>query len=82
MFGLFKKKHKKKEAPKLLDLDKQPLQEGDFVESLRYDLGKCKIVVEEGQFFYHSLEKDKKVIWLKMIDAVTELQKVKKVNGA
>ena len=79
MFGLFKKQEKQKQ-PNLSDLDDKPLQPGDLVMSLRYDLGKCKIVEEDGAYFYQSLESGEKVSWLKMIDAATENQKVRKLD--
>ncbi len=77
MFGLFRKK--KKEAM-LFDLEGNLLTEGDIVESLRYEMGECKIVKADSGFEYHSLIKDKKVSWLRMIDAATEHQKVRKVT--
>lgn len=81
MFGkFFKKKEKKKVLPPLVDLDQQPLQEGDTVEALRYELGKAKIIVDEGNVYYESLETGKRVIWVKMIDAATEFQKVRKID--
>jgi hypothetical protein len=75
MFGIFKKK--KKELV-LYDLEGNALEEGDIVLSLRYDMGECKLVKTETGFEYHSLESDTKMIWLKMIDAATERQKVRK----
>ena len=75
MFGLFKKK--KKELV-LFDLEGNPLAEGDIVLSLRYDMGECKLVKTEDGFEYQSIERDTKVTWLKMIDAATERQKVRK----
>ena len=80
MFGLFKKKEKKPKLPELNDLNNLPLQEGDIVEALRYDLGKCKIALENTTFYYVSLSDGRKVSWLKMIDASTDNQKVKKVE--
>lgn len=83
MLGKFFKKNgqkdKKKALPPLVDLDQNPLQEGDVVEALRYDLGKSKIVVEGEMIYYESLESGERVSWVKMIDAATEFQKVKKV---
>ena len=79
MFGLFKKKEKKKKLPQLLDLDGHPLAPGDEVISLRYDLGKCKIVAAENGVEYESIETGQKVSWVRMIDASTDNQKVKKV---
>lgn len=83
MFGFFKnkKKEKAKPAPQLIDLKNNPLAEGDMVESLRYGLGKCRIVMVDGMAHYESLETGEKVIWLKMIDAATDLQKVVKVSS-
>ena len=75
MFGIFKKK--KKELV-LFDLEGNPLAEGDIVLSLRYDMGECKLVKTENGFEYHSLEGDASMTWLKMIDAATERQKVRK----
>ena len=80
MFGLFKKKEKKPPKPQLADLDDNPLKVGDIVTSFRYDLGKCRIIEEDGIFMYQSLDSDKKVSWLKMIDASTDRQKVRKVE--
>ena len=75
MFGIFKKK--KKELV-LYDLEGNTLEEGDIVLSLRYDMGECKLVKTENGFEYQSLEGDTKMSWLKMIDAATERQKVRK----
>ncbi len=80
MFGLFKKKENNKtHQPILADLDNQPLQEGDMVESLRYGLGKCKIIMGEKGLTYESMENGKQVSWHLMVDAATDLQKVKKI---
>jgi len=75
MFGLF---NKKKKELVLFDLEGNPLAEGDIVLSLRYDMGECKLVKTENGFEYQSIEGDTKVTWLKMIDAATERQKVRK----
>lgn len=80
MFGLFKKNENKKHQPILADLNNQPLQEGDVVESLRYGLGKCRIIMGEKGFAYESLENGKQVSWHLMVDAATDLQKVKKIT--
>ncbi|MGK7393212.1 MAG: hypothetical protein ACNS62_01525 [Candidatus Cyclobacteriaceae bacterium M3_2C_046] len=81
MFGLFKnKKPEKKPAPQFVDLNNIPLKEGDLVESLRYNLGKCKIEKDEtGTLGYRSLESDKYVSWIRMIDASNDCQKVRKI---
>ena len=75
MFGIFKKK--KKELV-LYDLEGNALEEGDIVLSLRYDMGECKLVKTENGFEYQSIEGDTKMSWVKMIDAATERQKVRK----
>lgn len=83
MFGFFKKNKKEPEKPEptLTDLNQIPLQEGDLVEALRYELGKCKIIKkEDGHYYYESIETGDQVIWVKMIDAATDLQKVKKIK--
>ena len=80
MFGLFKKNNKKKPSPILADLNQNPLEEGDLVESMRYDLGKCRIISDQKGFIYESLESGKQVRWHLMVDASTDLQKVKKIE--
>ena len=79
MFGLFKKKKQEPGLPVLKDLENTPLTEGDFVEALLYDLGKCKLLVIDNSYVYESVATGEKVSWLKMIDASTENQKVKKI---
>ena len=82
MFQLFKKNSaRKRKQPKLADLDGNPLKEGDIVESLRYEMGKCKILVTEEGYIYESLDTGKRVSWAKMIDATTENQKVRKIES-
>jgi hypothetical protein len=76
MFGLFKKKPKEKQPPKLLDLNGNPIVEGSIVTSLRYDLGDCKVELEELEYFYVSIEKGERVSYVRMVDAITENQKV------
>ncbi len=76
MLKLFKKKTQK---PTLKDLYGTPLQEGDWVQALRYDLGKSRLVWLEEQYFYVSAENGERIIWTKMIDAITQHQKVKKL---
>ncbi len=65
--------------PVMADLGNNPLQEGDTVESLRYGLGKCRLVRVGGGYEYESLETGERVSWLRMVDAATQLQKVKKL---
>ena len=78
MFGLFKRK---KTTISLSDLEDNPLKEGDdVVMALRYDLGECVLIQEDGSFYYESTSTKERISWLKMIDASTERQKVKKVQ--
>ena len=79
MFGLFKRRKDAKSQPQMLDLDDNPLAAGDEVMSLRYDLGKCTLVETEQGLEYESLETGERVSWVRMIDAATERQKVRKV---
>ncbi len=86
MFSFFKKNHNnkpeegaKQDLPQLLDQEGMPLHEGDEVEALRYDLGRCRIIKKDGHYYYESIQDQKQVIWLKMIDARTQFQKVKKI---
>jgi hypothetical protein len=76
MFGLFKKKPKEKQAPKLFDLNGNLIVEGSIVTSLRYDLGECKVVLEELVFFYESIETGERVSYVRMVDAISGNQKV------
>lgn len=82
MFGWFKKNKKEaKHQPVLADLNQQPLKEGDIVQSLRYDLGKCRVIYAEKGLTYESMETGKQVSWHLMVDAATDLQKVKKLKA-
>lgn len=77
-FNIFKRrKDRSTKKPKLLDLEGNELKEGDIVESLRYHLGACKIILENEMYYYESLESGERVSWTRMIDAATEKQKVK-----
>ena len=80
MFKFFKKgKKEKNNLPPLVDLNDQPLKEGDHVISHRYDLGECRIVKTENGIEYESIATGQRVSWLRMIDAATEKQKVNKI---
>ncbi len=79
MINFFKKKPKQKQAPQLLDLNGIPILEGDQVISHRYELGKCKVILEELHYYYVSVDNEKKISYTKMIDAITGHQKVEKV---
>lgn len=74
MFGIFKKK---KEL-ELYDLEGNALAEGDIVLGLRYEMGECKLVKTENGYEYQSIEGDTNMSWIKMTDAATERQKVRK----
>ena len=64
----------------MADLDQNPIKAGDVVDALRYDLGKSKVIETEKGLAYESLETGKIVTWHLMVDAATELQKVKKLE--
>ncbi len=81
MIKIFKKKPKEKKPPQLFDLNNNPIQEGDIVKSLRYDLGKSVVILNGLEYIYESIETKKKVSYVKMIDAITGNQKVLKENG-
>ena len=79
MLDFFRRnKNKTQEAPPLADLSGLPLAEGDTVESLRYDLGTCRVIFTEKGLTYQSLNDGRQVSWHRMVDAATDLQKVKK----
>lgn len=80
MFRFLKNRSQDKSMIRMADLNGNPLNEGDLVISLRYELGKCRILGTEEGYVYESLETGQKVSWSKMIDARTELQKVKKLG--
>ena len=81
MFGWFKKKEKQPEKKVLQDLDHNQILPGDEVESLRYELGRSKVIETPEGIYYESLSSKKRIHWTKMIDASTELQKVKKIES-
>lgn len=69
-----------KRIPVLADLNQQPLAEGDLVESLRYGLGTCRVVLTDRGLAYESLQDGRRVTWHRMVDAATDLQKVQKIT--
>lgn len=86
MFGIIKKllgREKSivetKPSIKLIDLDSKPLTNGDKVNSLRYGLGECILHITETEIFYESVETGERISYTKMVDATTELQKVRKI---
>ncbi len=82
MFNFFKRKGKSDKTSNLrmADLDQNPIKAGDVVDALRYDLGKSKVIETEKGLAYESIETGKVVTWHLMVDAATELQKVKKLE--
>lgn len=80
MAALFKKSKKSGSELSFVDLDGIPLSEGDMVISLRYELGRCRIIRTENGMAYESVESGKQVGWAKMIDASTKNQKVRKIR--
>jgi len=82
MFNFFKKKDKSDKSSNLrmVDLDQNPIKPGDMVDALRYELGKSKVIETEKGLAYESIETGKVVTWHLMVDAATELQKVKKIE--
>ena len=75
---LFRRKKKEKTPPTLIDLNGEVLSPGDKVESKRYELGTCEVVLEGLQYFYVSADGNQKISYTKMIDAITGNQKVVK----
>ncbi len=80
MFSIFRKKSGSGEELIFADINGNPLREGDIVESLRYDLGRCRIVKTNKGFVYESLGNNTQISWTKMIDAATKHQKVRKAD--
>lgn len=78
--SLFKRKPKERQPPQLLDINGNPIMEGDRVESKRYELGECTVELEGLEFFYKSVEKDVRVSYTRMVDAITGHQKVLKLD--
>jgi hypothetical protein len=65
---------------RMVDLDGNVLNEGDMVESLRYNLGKCKLLKTDNGYEYESVSTGEKVSWARMVDAATDNQKVRKIE--
>ena len=79
-FLKFKKNDPPKDTPLMMDLENKPLNEGDIVDALRYDMGKSRVIMTEKGLSYESMENGKVVSWHYMVDAATSLQKVKKLE--
>jgi len=82
MLNFFKKKPKEKQPPLLPDIDGMPIEAGNQVSSLRYDPGQYAVELEGLQYFYVSLATGQKVSYVKMIDAITGNQKVRKEQSS
>ncbi|HHJ11275.1 MAG TPA: hypothetical protein ENK25_10365 [Bacteroidetes bacterium] len=80
MFGKRKVVHKSHEELPFADMEGRELHEGDYVESFRYALGYCRILLTDEGYVYESLENGTRVNWARMIDASTKYQKVKKLD--
>jgi hypothetical protein len=78
--GIFKRK-KGKSKIQFNDLEGQALKAGDHVMSHRYDMGECRIVETETGLAYESLATGQQVSYVKMIDAATGYQKVKRLES-
>jgi hypothetical protein len=78
--GLFNRK-KSKSKIQFTDIEGQPLKAGDHVISHRYDMGECRIVVTDTGLAYESLATGQQVSYVKMIDAATGYQKVKRLES-
>jgi hypothetical protein len=84
MFRFFRKKSNgkppKATALQLVDIEGTPLTPGDLVMSLRYDLGTCRLVEAEHGYAYESVQSGELVSYLRMVDAATTYQKVRKIK--
>ncbi len=80
MFKLFNKRSASKSELNFSDLDGNPLHEGDEVVSLRYELGRCRVITTSNGMAYRSVETGEEIHWSKMVDAVTRNQKVRKIS--
>jgi hypothetical protein len=80
MGSLFRKKSRKGKI-QFVDLEGRTLREGDRVMSLRYDLGECRIIRSDEGLAYESLSTGERVSYVKMIDAATGYQKVKRLES-
>ncbi len=79
MTGLFSRKSGRSKL-RFVDIEGQELKEGDKVLSYRYDLGECRILTTDQGMVYESLATGQQVSYVKMIDAATGYQKVRKLS--
>lgn len=78
--SIFKSK-KRKSKVQFADLEGQALKAGDHVMSFRYDMGECRIVEADTGLAYESLATGQQVSYVRMIDAATGFQKVKRLES-
>ena len=78
--GLFNRKNSRSRV-QFVDMEGQILKEGDHVMSFRYDLGECKIVMTESGMAYESISTGEQASYVRMIDAATGNQKVKRLES-
>ncbi|MEM6763342.1 MAG: hypothetical protein AAF824_11665 [Bacteroidota bacterium] len=84
MFNFFKRKENSNgthDPIQMVDLNGQTLAIGDIVESLRYNMGRCRIIDSDEGPMYESLESGETVHFLRMVDAATSFQKVRKISS-
>lgn len=86
MWNLFRKKRENRrqgaDALLFVDIYGESLAEGDLVEALRYNLGDSRIVQGEAGWEYESVETGERVSYLRMIDAATKQQKVRRLGSS
>lgn len=84
MFRFFRKNSngKSNQSPslQLVDIDGSPLTVGDLVMSLRYELGTCRLIEADQGYAYESVQSGQQVSYLRMVDAATTYQKVRKID--
>ena len=84
MWKFFKRNSNGKKKPKqpalqLVDLEGSPLAVGDEVDCLRYEMGRSRVIQTEQGYAYESLQSGETVSWIRMVDAATKHQKVRKL---
>ena len=80
MAGLFSKKSRRGKV-QFVDIEGQALKAGDTVLSYRYDLGECRIINTDEGLAYESLATGQQVLYVRMIDAASGFQKVKRLGS-
>jgi hypothetical protein len=84
MFRFFRKRNNGKSnrssSLQLIDIDGNSLSVGDLVMSLRYELGTCRLIETQEGYAYESVQSGQQVSYLRMVDAATTYQKVRKIQ--